>query len=162
MSKKLTSLVLIGILGGCAVALFIGFRLYSNYNRPSQNSLPSPLEVIEFPAEPTQYPVDWPDDLKFPEEFVLVDSTTGQMPESTTTGWSAKLRYQGKPSDAVELASAFFKEKGWTILQKIQMDSGGFTLILQREQGSGIIVIETDPNNNSETLIVATLFPKKN
>lgn len=160
MSRRLTFTIL--ILGVGILAVYVGNNLYRNYNRPSQPSLPNPLENVEFPSEPTQYPADWPDELKFPEDFTLLDSTSGILPESTTTGWSAKLKYQGKPSDAVKLASAFLEEKGWTIFQKTQLDSGGFSLILEREQGGGIVIIDADPNDVSASLIIATLFPKRN
>lgn len=160
MSKKI--ITLLAIFGVVLLTAYVGYYAYINYYLPSRVKLPPPLRNVEFPSEPTQYPEDWPDDLKFPEDFVLVDSTSGTLPESTTEGWSAKLRYQGKPSDAVELASAFFEEKGWTIFQKTRLDSGGFSLILQREQGSGIVVIDSDPNDASATLIIATLFPYRN
>jgi hypothetical protein len=160
MSKKLP--IVLAIFGICFLASAIGYYFYTNYYRPARVTLPSALENIEFPSEPTQYPAGWPDDLKFPEGLVLVDSTSGTLPESTTTGWSAKLRYQGKPSDATKLISAFFEEKGWAVSQETQLESGGFSLILEREQGSGIIIVDTDPNDASATLVIATIFPKSN
>jgi hypothetical protein len=157
MSKKYTTtLALVGVV---ILLAFVGYFVYTNYYLPSRIKLPPPLRNVDFPSEQIQYPANWPDDLKFPEEFALVDSATGELPETTSTGWSVKLRFKGQPSDAVEKTSDFFEEKGWAIIQKSQLDSGGFSIILEQDQGSGIVIIDSDLDDPTTTLIIATIFP---
>jgi hypothetical protein len=157
MSRKLvTSAVILGIV---ILLAYFGYYLYRTYSLPPIVPLPPPLASVEFPSEQTQYPVDWPDELKFPSGFMLVDSSSGTLPESTAQGWAAKFRYQGKPSEATKLISSFMEEKRWTIVENNKLDSGGFSLLIQREQGNGIIVIDSDPSDAAQTLIIATIFP---
>jgi hypothetical protein len=156
-STNRSKMIIIGIIS-LIVLVILSIYLTRFYRVNTTPTLPSPLTAVSFPSEPTPYPTDWPEDLKFPKDFVLVDSTSGTLPESTTKGWSAKLRYQGKPSEAENATTAFFEEKGWTIVENNPLDSGGSTLLLQREQANGIVVIDVDPNDPSVTLIIATFF----
>lgn len=154
MSRKfIISIIILGIV------IFIAYFLYTNYYLPSTATLPPPLENVDFPSEPVPYPTDWLDELKFPNEFTLVDSSTGTFPEATTQGWAAKLRYQGKPSDATKLISSFMKDKGWIIVEHNKLDSGGVLLVVQREQGNGIITVDVDPINVSQSLVMFVIFP---
>lgn len=159
MSKKLIAPLI--ILGTFILILLACLGCYLSYKQylSVTPTLSPPLANVEFLSEQEQYPADWPDEFKFPKEFVLVDSSSGVLPESAAMGWSAKLRYSGQPSDAVKAITAFFDNKGWTIVESNQLDTGGFSLLIQRAQGSGIVVIDGDPNNSSQTLIIATLFP---
>jgi hypothetical protein len=159
LKKLIIFLAILGILGIIVLMAFVGYYLYLNYYLPKTATLPPPLANVDFPTEQVQYPADWPDELKFPEDLVLTDSSSGTLPDSAAMGWSAKLRFQGKPLEAEKIISAYFKDKGWTIVESTELDSGGFSLIIQREQGNGIIVIDTDPNNSSQTIIIATVFP---
>lgn len=137
-----------------------GFFIYTNYYLPSKLTLPPSLANVNFPTGQAQYAADWPDGLKFPTAFVLVDSSSGTLPGGTTPGWSAKLRFQGNPSEAKKMISEFFKNTGWKIVESDQLDSGGFSLLIQHDAGNGIIVIDTDPNNSSQSLVIVTVFPK--
>ncbi len=139
--------------------LYLSNYFYSHYYLPSTFTLPQPLSNVEFPLGQAQYPSDWPDELKFPSPFVLVDSSSGILPEGTTTGWSVKLKFLGNPLEADKLISEFFREEGWTIVESDQLDSGGYSLLIQRGQGNGIIVMDTDLTNPLQTLIIATVFP---
>lgn len=154
-----SKMIIIGII---SLLVLISATVYFTkfYHVNDAPTLPAPLAAVSFPSEPIQYPTDWPNDLKFPKEFVLVDSASGTLPESTAKGWSAKLRFQGKPSGAVTAISGFFEEKGWTIVENDRLDSGGFLLLLRHGQGDGIVIVDTDPSNSSHTLIIATLFPE--
>lgn len=157
MSRKLIiSAVVFGIVASIA---YLGYYLYSTYYLPSTIKLPPPLENVEFPLEQTQYPEDWINDLRYPEEFVLVESTSGTLPEGASKGWGTKLRYNGKPSEAANALSKFLEENKWNIVEKSGLDSGGFLILIQRDQGSGIIIVDFDPNDPSQSLIIATIFP---
>ena len=162
--QRRSSLVLVFVLGAVLIIVVIAIGLGSGVGTGSpfnqdNVTLPPPLENVEFPSDPVPYPTDWLNELKFPNEFTLVDSSSGTLPESTTYGWSAKFRYQGKPSEALKIISSFLEDKGWTIVENNNLESGGFSLLIQREHGNGIIVIDTDSRNASQTLIIATIFP---
>lgn len=157
--KSNKSLLLLSILGIVIFLGYLGYYLYINYYLPSTITLPPPLANVEFPSEQTRYPADWPKDLKFPDEFKPVDFSSGLLPENSTKGWSAKFKYQGEASEVTKIISGFFENKGWTIIEHNELDSGGSALLIQREQGSGVIVIDTDATNSSQTLIIVTLFP---
>ncbi|MBP6569352.1 MAG: hypothetical protein KA270_19405 [Saprospiraceae bacterium] len=121
-------------------------------------SFSPPLENVDFPSEQIVYPPDWPDEIRFPKEFVLVDYSSGLLPDNSKEGWSTKLRFYGNPSDAVKEASSYMEDKGWIVLQNDKLDSGGYLLLLQNEQGTGAIVIDPDPGNPSQTIIITTIF----
>jgi hypothetical protein len=160
LRRLLIFLVIIAILGVIGLLAILGYSLYSNYYHPSTSStLPPPLANVDFPSEQIQYPSDWPNELTFPKDLELVDSSSGTMPDNSIKGWSAKLRYQGKPLDAEKMILAFFESHGWTIVDKKQLDSGGFSLLIQRKSGNGIIVIDTDPIHTSQTIIIVSVFP---
>jgi hypothetical protein len=157
MSKKIFVILIILII--VVLGAYFGYYYYKNYYLPSTIRLPPPLANIEFPLVQVQYPPDWPNELKLPQDFILTDFASGILPEASTKGWSAKYRYQGKPAEANRIISAYFESKGWIIIENYKLDSGGFSLLIQRNQGDGIIVIDTDPNNSLQTLIITTLFP---
>jgi hypothetical protein len=159
MSKKLI-VTIIAVLGVCVLIASIGYYVYASYYLPSRVApLPLSPQLQEFPSEEKQYPADWPVDFRFPEGFLLVDSTAGNLPESTGTAWSARLIYKGETSDAVRATTEFLVGTGWTVTENVPVDLDNTSLIVERGNGSGIIAISKDPNNSSQTLITATLFP---
>ena len=119
---------------------------------------PSSLAIVEFPYEAAQYPDDWPADLTFPSKFTLVDSSSGALPVGSKNGWSMKLRYVASPSDAEAAATIFLQSSGWQIVKKEPLDSIGYSILIQGDQGSGIVIIDTDPEDSSSSLILATFF----
>ena len=157
MTKK--SILGLAFLGIIILVPILGYYFYTHYYLPSTLILPQPLANVEFPAGQAQYPADWPEELRFPPDFVLADASSGTLPEGTTTGWAVKLRIKGNPSEAKQLISEFLKDKGWTAVESDQLDSGGFSLIIKRENGNGIVVIDPDPNISSQTLVIVTVFP---
>jgi hypothetical protein len=166
MSRKLPLLVLIGLLGACAIALFAGYLFYQNFTRASQisnsqSSIPNPLATISFPDEAVQYPADWPEELKYPKDFILVDTASGSYSEDTPVAYSAQLRYRGTPSQALAAMVAFLQENGWSVLDSTTSNSGNASLIVERAQGSGLIGFNIDSNDSNQTLITATIFPQK-
>ena len=162
MSKK-TVLLLIVIVGVCILLIGgAGYFAYKKYSQPEVNTLPPlppPPQTYDFPSEKTQYPADWPNDFKFPEDFVLVGTASGSLPGDTSTGWSARFNYQGSAEDTAKAASEFLESKGWTITDNLPANSDNVTLIVEQDNSSGIIAISKDPNNPSQTLITATFFP---
>jgi hypothetical protein len=161
VAKKFTfPIIVIFILILAILTISLGYFFYTKYYLASQYKLPPPLANVEFPSNPKNYPSDWPADLRFPNDFVLVDSSSGKLPEGMATGWALKLRYEGKPADATNAITSFLKDQRWTIVERNKLDSGGFSLLIQREQGNGIVVIDVDPKNALHSLIIATIFPQ--
>jgi len=124
-------------------------------------TLPGPLAAVEFPSQVTTYPPDWPPDLRYPVQFSLAEATSGVLPQGITKGWAAKLVYQGDPRSAADLLSTFFTSKGWQIIERTELDSGGFLILLQRgdKQHTGAVVIDPDTKRPGYTKIVTTIFP---
>ena len=123
-------------------------------------TLPPPLEDVEFPTGPAEYPTDWPEALEFPEGFVLADAAGGSLPDATVEGWSAKLRYAGDSSSAAAAVGAFLGVEGWGVVEQTDLDSGGILLLLETSSGgTGIIVIDVVPSQPGFSLVEVTLFP---
>ena len=51
------------------------------------------------------YPADWPVDLKYPDDFILDGAASGTLIELAPKGYSAQLRYQGTPPQAIAPAA---------------------------------------------------------
>jgi hypothetical protein len=124
-------------------------------------NLPHPLAEVPFPTVAIDYPSGWPAELRYPEGFILVDITSGMLPEDTTKGWGAKLRFRGDPKTAADLLSAFYVSKGWKILERHDLDSGGVTILIARnnQENQGDIVFDSDPDDSDYTRVLAVVFP---
>lgn len=123
-------------------------------------TLPPPLAGVEFPAQVVDYPADWPLDLRFPAAFTLVETSSGTL-EGGAEGWGAKLRYPGQPQAAADELSSFFTAAGWQVAERVELDSGGLLLLVQRgeDDGSGAIVLDPDVDAPGTTKILLTVFP---
>jgi hypothetical protein len=123
--------------------------------------LPPPLANVKFPTQKIDYPSEWPQELHYPDQFTLVQVSSGIVPDGGTKGWAAKLRYNGTQKDAAELLSSFFTANGWDIAERNELASGSYTLLLEKnnKQNTGIVVIDPDPTNHDTTRVVATVFP---
>lgn len=157
MSKKLIPFLI--AIGTTTLLAYLGYYLYTHRAVSSIQPLHPPLANVNFPTDQIPYPVDWPEELKFPDEFVLVDSSSGTLPKGIIQGWAAKFRYKGNPSDVDIAISSFLIEKGWSIIEKSKLDSGGYSILIMMENGTGIIAIDKDPNKTSQSLIIVTIFP---
>ena len=120
----------------------------------------SPLANVQFPAQEIQYPSDWPADLLYPDQFAVVDTSSGESPERNTTGWATKLRYSGDINGAADLLSSFFVDKGWQVVERTNLDMGGILIILQKNNTSnGILVFDRDSHDTDYINVVTTIFP---
>jgi hypothetical protein len=124
-------------------------------------TLPPPLAGIDFPVESVEYPPEWPIELRFPQEFTLLETTSGMAYNSQSAGWAAKLRFTGTPDNAADSLSSFFIDNGWQVIERIQLDSDGILLFLERieRSGTGSAVIDPNPENSRESRIMVTVFP---
>jgi ribosomal protein L40E len=123
-------------------------------------TLPPPLAGVEFPVQAVDYPPDWPPDLRYPESFTLVETSSGTL-EGGAEAWGAKLRYLGQPPGAADEISSFFAAQGWQVAERAELDSGGVLLLVQRNDGngSGVIVLDPDLDNPGTTKGLITVFP---
>lgn len=122
--------------------------------------LPPPLAAVSFPTQSIAYPADWPSELRYPKQFTLVEVTSGTSLQGIK-GWGAKLIYQGDPKNAANLLVAFFDSNGWQVIERTQLDSNGFLVLVQKanKQHNGTIVIDPDAQRPGYLKIVATVFP---
>lgn len=122
--------------------------------------LPPPLAAVSFPSQVIGYPPDWHPDLRYPNQFSLVETVSGISPRGVK-GWAVKLVYQGEARVAVDLLSNFFASKGWQTLERTELDSKGFLLLVQKDDKhqTGAIVIDPDTERPGYVKIVATVFP---
>jgi hypothetical protein len=119
------------------------------------------LAEVEFPTEPIEYPAGWPEDLRYPEEFDLVDASSGSLPGSSALGWGAKLRYEGDLEAAASALSSFYEDNGWEVAEQSFLDTGGVVMVITREAGSGILVMDADGDDPAYTNVVAVVFPEQ-
>jgi len=122
-------------------------------------TLPPPLTNVEFPTQVVDYPPEWPTELRYPEQFVVVETTSGVLPNSDIVGWAAKLRIRENPQSAASLLSSFFTAKGWQIAEYTELDSGGVLMVVERDRDTGIAVIDIDVSNPDYAIILSTIFP---
>lgn len=125
------------------------------------SSLPAPLANVAFPTQVVPYPPEWPADLRYPEQFGVVETSSGTMPSGGAKGRAAKLRHKGDATSAADAMSSFFTAKGWQVVQRSALDSGGMLLLVQKgdRQHSGIVVIDPEPGNADYVRILATVVP---
>lgn len=129
----------------------------------AQLSIPTlvpPLKNIPFPNKEIAYPENWPIDLVFPTEFKLLETTTGKLSSQSPQGWAAKLLFSGSPIIAADTLSTFLQEKGWRIVSRENLESGGAILLVDKEDAAstGILVIDLDNGSSNKTRVVATIF----
>jgi hypothetical protein len=120
-----------------------------------------PLAEARFPEQTIDYPSEWPTSLRFPVEFRLVEANAGSIKSGAPKGYTTKLRFTGDPQRATEQLISFFTSQGWQIADQSALDSGGFFLLIKKndQKNQGILVIDKDPTDPNATLIVATIFP---
>jgi hypothetical protein len=118
------------------------------------------LADIPFPQQSAEYPSQWPDDLRYPRQFQVVDTTMQRAGRKARQGWAAKLRYKGTPAHASEDLAAFFSERGWRIVERTELEYGGYLLLIARDGslGSGSIVVGADEQNSGAARVLATVF----
>lgn len=123
-------------------------------------TLSPPLEHVDFPIQQVPYPPDWPTELRYPEQFAVVEISSGSLPDSASIGWGTKLRYAGDPKTAASILLSFFADHSWQIVEHTDLDTGGVLLVIKRDNGgSGIVIIDSDVGDPNNTIIVATIFP---
>jgi hypothetical protein len=149
--------------------------IFSETEYSTPTSLPSPqptrtpdpriptispiLNSIEFPDVNVEYPINWPSDLYYPEEFNLVEAQIGGYLGGASIAYEAKLIFRGNIDTASELLQSFLIGSGWDIPLLEPLDSGGQVIFIEKEdKDSGIISIEHDREKNKIIKVIAIMF----
>jgi hypothetical protein len=122
-------------------------------------ALSSAIVNLEFPTSKIPYPSDWPEDIQFPEDLILVEANSGTATDGERQGWSGKFRCSCTPNEAEKIIMDDLKGKDWSQVENMRLEAGGVVFIVEKEPGEGIIIIDYDPDDDKQSIILATFFP---
>lgn len=111
------------------------------------------LEEDDFPVEEINYPSDWPETLEFPDEFKLVDANTTSILEDENPSLTGKIRHLNPPNVVNQSLLSFLNSHDWKVVRNESVDSGAYFLMVEKEGGSGMFVIDSEPNGNGSLII---------
>jgi hypothetical protein len=126
---------------------------------PSLPALPPPLADVPFPDETVGYPLEWPEELRLPAPFTLVEAESGPMVAGTKTGWGGKLRFPGEPAAAVAALETFFEETAWQINEQVELGDGAWLLFVSAIDGEeeGMVVVDRGPAPTEGSRLLLTV-----
>lgn len=150
MKKNEIPKIILYILSSLIFLLLVFFIII----RPSITLFSSP----NTPYGKTVYPEDFPPELKFSENISLTSSASGSAMIGDKQGWSAESVFNGKPADAEKIVVEHFLSLGWTIFERGELESGQVVLLLVQDQSDAVVVFDVDQNDDSQTIIMSTLF----
>lgn len=121
-------------------------------------TVPPPLAKTDFPAQPIGYPAGWPDELRLPDQFALVEAASGTLPDGQSHGWAAKFRYRGTREQAIQALVAYFQGRGWQVLSH-DLDAGTTVLAIEHgnRQSTGSLILDTDPGDPGSVRVLLTV-----
>jgi hypothetical protein len=94
--------------------------------------------------------------LRFPQEFVVVDAASGPSADGVVQIWTLKLRFVGSTDAAAQAMLPFLAGHGWNT-QRSQLSSGTQVVTLERSNGGGGIVMDTDPDDSAAARILISV-----
>lgn len=118
-------------------------------------TLPPPLARANFPKQAISYPQDWPTELRFPQEFVVVNTASGPSADGAVQIWTLKLRFAGNADAATEAMLTFLASRGWNAQQSV-LSSGTHVVTIERNNGAngGGFEADTDPDDPASARIL--------
>lgn len=116
------------------------------------------IAALDIPKDGVSYPDDWPEDLRFPKVFTLVETSSGKSVGGSSQGWTAMYRIKGSVDEAEASLRKHFLDLGWQIPAVEKQEESGYMFLLEKGESNGFIVIEADPDKRNQTLIMATFF----
>jgi hypothetical protein len=139
------------------------FRKSDDSSQDIEGSLPPLLSGETFPVREIDYPDDWPSDLRFPKELIVVETSSGILNEGNSIGWITKLRSKGDVSQAKDLLMSVMEGNGWNIQEESDLGSSGALFLIAHPETSrtGVVVIEPDETDATQCLIVVTIHQKE-
>ncbi len=122
-------------------------------------TLPPSLAGVAFPTQVIDYPPDWPADLRYPQDFKPVETSSGPLAQGVE-GWSAKLLYTGDTREASDLIVSSFQANGWLVVEMAELDSEKRVLALEEVEsgGSAVIAIEPDEDRSGLIRVIVTVL----
>ena len=115
------------------------------YGKPLP-TMPSPLAGMKFPNDPISYPKEWPEELVLPQQFLLLQTTTGPLIDPKYTGRLMYLRYKGSLQDTANILVPFFTKNKWSI-EHHALSNVTFMILMERKEtdSTGSVIYEIDP-----------------
>lgn len=113
---------------------------------------------LDIPNETINYPEDWPEDLRLPVSFSLVEANSGTSVGGSSQGWTAMYRFDGSVDEAESAINKHYFDNGWEIVGIEKQEIGGYKMLVQKGETEGFLVIELDSENQKQTLIMTTIF----
>lgn len=126
--------------------------------RPTTTS--SSDNLIPFQSIP--YPLNWPSELFFPDEFILLDGSFSQTSENNSIVYSADFLFNGDAKNAADLIETYFINNSWSTVERSDYDSFYAVLTFSRNNEDGEAIIFIGPaveNENSISAISTTIIP---
>jgi len=117
--------------------------------------------MAPFPEKTIVYPPDWPEGFIYPEEFKLVEQSSGKLTEESAMMYKASIIFEGKPPEATCEVIKYFEGKNWTISELVNRDDLGFIVVLQDADGvgTGLLNVEVGFQNYERSQIGLSVFP---
>lgn len=98
--------------------------------------------------------------MTYPQEFELLNITSGKSYDNTKVGWSLQHRYKGSIDDVIKNIYEFYLSKGWIIYETYPLDSGGITQILTKSQNESCLIVADYDSQQPDHVIIITTFTK--
>lgn len=132
--------------------------------KPPLPTFPPPLADVPFPEQAIDYPVGWPEELRMPDHFMLVEAEAGPLVEGNSVGRGAKFRFAGDPSGAAEALQEFLEQSAWQVSQKVELGDGALLLFVSAvdEEEEGMVVVDRDPGPAGGSRLLLTLVTEEN
>jgi hypothetical protein len=131
----------------------------------SLSTLPPPLAGVPFPEQMIDYPLEWPEELRLPAPFRLVEVESGPLVEGDKIGWGGKFRFPNEPAAAAEALVTFFEETAWQINEQLDLGDGALLLFVSAvdREGEGMIVVDREPvaTAGSRLLLMAAVTQER-
>ena len=104
-----------------------------------------------------EYPRGWPDNLRLPAEWHLVEATSAKLTNGRT-GWSAKLTYDKDAKTAVASLVAILEQNGWKCETRDLGANGALVLMeLPGKNTTGTAVVGPAPQGTAARIILTVL-----
>lgn len=114
----------------------------------------------EQPKPAGRYPSGWPDELRYPAQFVMEDANTVRTPDQSQPAYAVKLHYDGDMQAAAKSLSSYLESQGWQVSERSELDSGAISIKLTRNNGrdTSEILIDPYPEEPGKVRILAIVF----
>ena len=158
-TKHRNYLIVFSILfiAGLIAYLYSYFKPYNidtSVSRPEATVTTTPNNTLDLGG----YPDDWPEELIYPDEFTLIETSSGTLVDGADIGWGAVLEYTGSIEDAIDLMESHLTSHGWTIISRDEVDNNGI-LVVDDDNENGQSIVTFIADENGIIVIHPLIFP---